>query len=1214
MSDDPRLTPAQQAAAVDRIGDNIALTSGAGCGKTFVLARRFTELLLAADGEDDPLSRFVALTFTEKAALEMRNRVRGILTNLAGGAKGADRNRLLDWLEELPEARISTIHSFCSSILRTYAIAAGIDPNFSVCADDQLTDQMISEAADEALLAAVEARRSDVAEMLTTLSFDALVKMVSRLIERRNAIDASEYLDAGETLRRWARQLDIQRAAAVRELCDDDAICHELDALAAVACSNPDDKLAIYRQEQLQLIGDMLRDPDAITLEMFGGLKSPGGGIGSAKAWGDKEVVKDTRQRIAALVSSIREEYEVYFRSLGELDGQAAQQLATLAQLAMDAEDIYARAKRGRGMLDFDDLLSHTNRLLADNDDIRRRITEQIDQLLIDECQDTNAFQVSLLTRLLFGAPLLPAPLPEGRLFVVGDAKQSIYRFRGAQVEVFNDLCRSLPRGAREDLDLSFRTHSAGLAFINELFGKLMGGEYEPIRAHRSETPPQPAVEIILAAGDDTHPVDSADAAVRAQAAVTADRIAEMLRRGEQIAWDKSSARWRVVQPGDIAILLGRMTRSTDFQRELARRGVPFYVVAGRGFFQQQEVFDILNALRVIDNPLDDVALFGVLRSAMFSLDDNALMLMAEELEPPYFPKLAGFELPKRLDPLARDGLKLATELLGKLHRRKDAVGADSLVDELLWETGYQAALAAQFQGKRMLGNVRMLQDMARSASGGGMVLADFITQMSERVLAEYRSAQAAVAGEAENVVRLMTVHKAKGLEFPVVFLPDLNARREGAKGPLLHRAGWGLTCGFKSDDDELPVSYQIARLAEDRDQRAEDIRRFYVAATRHQDHLVFVGADYRKKDKKTGEAGPFSASDSFLARMDDALDLRGLLDQGNGDLPYNGGKHHALLRRLTPSHGGADRKTSAGRAMLEVSSSPQDLSRRILESAAGGDAATLLGPLDASIGRAELAVTALSEFEQCEMMYRWRYELRIPPEAIRRNRSRSNGPAVRGGTRLDPATLGTIFHRCMELLDFSSSAGAEQQAGSLVARVLAAEELDDVADAEAIASDLRAMLISMHNGDLWRQIASSASIFRELDFSMDIAHGRLRGQIDLLFEDAGGWHIVDYKSDRTSTDDIPAHSLRYELQMLLYAVAAQRYLGSPPADATLYFLRSGQTHTFPIGADVLQSARRRAENLVRKLITARRSGRFAHVESKMCPHCPYAALCVSES
>ncbi|MCY2927372.1 MAG: hypothetical protein NT031_18435, partial [Planctomycetota bacterium] len=405
-----------------------------------------------------------------------------------------------------------------------------------------------------------------------------------------------------------------------------------------------------------------------------------------------------------------------------------------------------------------------------------------------------------------------------------------------------------------------------------------------------------------------------------------ADRIAAMLAAGEETVWDASASAWRAVRPGDVAVLFGRMTQSLPYERALQARGVPYHVVGGVGFFRQQEVHDLVNALRVIDNPTADLEFFGVLRSSLFGLDDNALASIARHTGRPCLRWLRSpaAALPGDLPDYQQRALRHACGLLGELHARKDAVGIDSLLEDLLADTGYEACMLAGPQGRRIVGNIRLLVDRARAAGEQGTALADFIAEVEELILAETRQEQAAVAGEEDDVVRVMTIHRAKGLEFPVVVLADLNASGRPSTGPLVARHGWPLTrkhAAASEGDEDTPeaLAYRVCRAREAQDAGAEDLRKYYVATTRHEDRLILVGADWRTK------GGEFHNSESFLAQLDGVLGIRQALEAGVGVLAY-GGRFQASLASVTPR-----RQGRAG--------GPEKPGARLLAQAADGEA-----------------------------------------------------------------------------------------------------------------------------------------------------------------------------------------------------------------------------------------------------------------------------------
>ncbi len=1215
MSELPELTGPQREAAIERAGDSIALTSGAGCGKTLVLARRFTELIMAAGGlrqtqssrageaDKNPFDNFVALTFTDKAAAEMVRRVRDVLMNIMAGSDSEDdRRKIADWIIELPAARISTIHSFCASLLRRYAIEAGVDPGFSVCADELLAGQMRTRSVEDAVLSAVEVGDANVLELMSRTEMSGILADVETLLKQRGTWRDEDYSDPEKTLGRWRKRQEQSRRDKLTGLAEDENLRDEMNRLAGYPCREPDDKLFVYRERTLDVISQILQQPDTVQYEDISSLRSPGN-IGGAKAWGGKDQRKAYRQKLKAFVEKFAE-LATYFRTMGDADADAAQCLAVLTKLAGLADELYAQQKRLAGMLDFDDLIDLTARLIRDNRHVRRSIGGNIDQMLIDECQDTDATQLRMLWGLLSDDKASDSLPKSSKICIIGDLKQSIYRFRGAQAEVFEQLCSRFG-GNRVLLDKSFRTHRAGAAFVNETFSRLMSG-YEPIVSSRTELPPVPGVEILLTqCADDTN----AEAAADAQAELVAQRIGEIIDGREKIVFDKQANKWRPAEPGDFAVLFARMTTSLRYEYALQRRDLPYYVVGGVGFFSRQEVYDVLNSLRVIDNTFDDIALFGLLRSAMLGLDDNVLLHIASAIGPPYFDKLTDEAVLNGLtEPQVRQ-LRFAHELLARLHREKDALGPAAIIEEVLEQTGYQAVLLSQFHGRRKLGNVLQLLDAARSAQATGKIsLADFIRRYDEYITDQSRHEQAAVADETDDVIRIMTVHKAKGLEFPIVIIPDLNVGSHKIRDRILFHPDWSVTCkppGIMDEDeqsdksgDEEPVSFSLAKEAEKQSAYEEDVRRFYVAATRHQDHLILVGSDRRNKD------GQFKDKGSCLAMLDDVFGIADAIDAEAEAIEYGSGFSIRLARVEPVRPAGGKRKISPVPQLIAAAANAEKVADALASTGknAGAEKLNLIGPLPDAVGGGTVAATALADFGYCPMLYRWRHELRVP----------STGKKTTSATqtRLDAATTGTFFHRCMELVDFGDIASV--QAEALAGRVAAEMEL--TVPAEPLGRELSDMLNRLAQTPLMKQLTEAQQRLAELSFVYRAGNTDITGQIDLLYQDAeGAWHVVDYKSDRIAPEQASEHAMRYELQMMVYLAAAGRAFETEIADATVYFLRAGVSHRFGATSETIAAAQQRLAHLTTKLVHCRRAGQFGRIsdtDKSLCKSCTYAKLC----
>jgi ATP-dependent exoDNAse (exonuclease V) beta subunit len=447
--------------------------------------------------------------------------------------------------------------------------------------------------------------------------------------------------------------------------------------------------------------------------------------------------------------------------------------------------------------------------------------------------------------------------------------------------------------------------------------------------------------------------------------------------------------------------------------------------------------------------------------------------------------------------------------------------------------------------------------------------------------------------------------------------MPDLNAGHEGPRGPLLISDAWGLACKLQTEgedndegdgeeedahteraDEQVSSAWRLARLEEKTASAAEDTRKFYVAATRHKDRLILVGADWRTK------TGTLRASRSFIAEMDRVLGISAALEAGADRISYGSPFSARLVRQIAcADEHEPGRQGKAAKVLASATAGDELVSAIAADGAAGGSAGELplIGPIPATTGNARLAVTALCDFAHCPMLYRWRHELRAPAPA------RESARPVDGQGGVGPAEMGTLFHRCMELLDFDRP----QAARSLVTRVAAEMDMDETLDADAATGDLEAMLDLFRRGDLFGRISSAKTVLRELAFVIRTSAGTLNGQIDLAFEDAGGaWRIVDYKSDRVTATELAGRAERYRLQMMVYALALADHLGAAPAGASLWFLRPGASHAFDVDADSLAAARREIDALAEALLGARRTGSFDGIDASQCDGCPYGPLC----
>jgi ATP-dependent helicase/nuclease subunit A len=825
---------AEQARALEVDGSSVALGAGAGCGKTLVLARRFVAEL---EGDNPrPLGRIVALTFTNKAARELRGRIR-LHCRLRLDA-GADPARWRGVLRQLDAARIGTFHSFCGKVLRAHALEAGIDPGFVVF-DEPIALSLRESALDTALRDRLENRDPDAIELAVAYGLTAVRDSLHDLLGNRVAGESRPWLGKSpeDLVKIWKTLFDeTVFPAMIRELVKD--VRATLSLLDAPDVTDP--KVRARASEIAEATAALEAIPAVESLETLKSLAY----IKSLprKLWPDEELyqaIKDQfdsiRKRCAELQDASRWDRHLAL--------EAASTGLRFVRLAEHARAAYDQAKQARAGLDNDDLLQLTRDLLANVPEVRDRLAGSIDRILVDEFQDSDPIQAEIL-ELLSGTEATT-----GKLFLVGDTKQSIYRFRGARPELFDAYREQFPSEGRLNLTENFRSSPAILAFVNALFGDTLTNAETALRAGgvAAEGSLDPAVLFLWPeVADEAGPARTTAGTARLG---EAERVARLLRERLDAGWrirDRGTGRLRPANAGDVAILFRSLADSAAYERALAAEGFDYLVVGGSGFFAQQEVLDLINLLTAVEDPLDGVALAGALRSPFFNLSDDALLRLAIEGRGSLSDGLdsaveTGLE---RIPPRDRDRVVRARSLLVAWREAKDRLPIAGLVERILDESGYEASLLGEFLGDRKRANARKLVRMARRFDEqGGFTLADFVARLRADLRAATKETQAATTDEGGEIIRLMSIHQAKGLEFPVVVLPDLDRKRPNDSRRLAFDPILGPVVGAveseASDDSEKPLGAIVHRHRESEAEDAEALRLLYVATTRARDRLI---------------------------------------------------------------------------------------------------------------------------------------------------------------------------------------------------------------------------------------------------------------------------------------------------------------------------------------------------------------------------------------
>jgi ATP-dependent helicase/nuclease subunit A len=860
------LSPEQRAPLLVKAA-SVALRSGAGCGKTTVLTARFLTALDDRKGSDEnersPLASIVALTFTEKAARELRGRIRGECRKRLANSR--DDSEVAFWCavqRGLAAAPIGTFHEFCADLLRRHAVRAGLDPRFTVL-DETIAASVLDESLGRSLRGWLANTDADLIETAVEFGLRSVREFLGTLVKERGAGDLLDWKHrtADELVALWRAAWEAGgREAVMAPLLRECGDC--TGWLLDQRFDHP--KLANFRVDLLERLAQVQPSSTDMWLgDLRESAKLPKGV--KTLDWPSPAV----NERAKKVLGSLRDAID-RFLDASQIDDEtstrAAAQGLRLARLATEARQAYEQDKAELGGLDFDDLLVKTRDLLRAEPSIVQAGAggREIAFVLVDEFQDTDPVQSEIL-RLLCGERLA-----RGGLFIVGDFKQSIYGFRGAAPALFNEYREAFPTAGRLDLKQNFRSSQSVLDFINALFDKTFSEDDPPLDPgpHAAPAHDGSAVDFVWAeepvSEEPDRPKPRVSASQRRE--VEAQWLARLIRSRLNAGWpvrDRSTHEVRNARPGDVAFLFRAMTDLAPYEQALAAEGLDFYVVGGKAFFAQQEVQDLVNVLSVVEDPLDQVALAGALRGPFFGLSDDGLFWLGTSGELSLADGLRDCENVPGLNTLDIHRAKRARTLLGTWRALKDRVPIAVLADRVLDESGFEPALLGERLGDRKRANARKLVRLARRFDArGGFTLGHFVTRLRADIRTPPREDQAVSSEEeGQRVVRLMSIHQAKGLEFPIVVVPDLNRGRDSGRssvalhptlGPLVRPGEVGPGLDALEDDEAAggsgrSLGWTIYQAFERLEEEAEALRLFYVAVTRARDALILsagCGAD----------------------------------------------------------------------------------------------------------------------------------------------------------------------------------------------------------------------------------------------------------------------------------------------------------------------------------------------------------------------------------
>ncbi|MBS1913263.1 MAG: UvrD-helicase domain-containing protein [Bacteroidetes bacterium] len=1161
---------------------HMSITANAGSGKTRVLVSRYCDLVERFGTTPEKIA---AITFTEKAAAELRGKIAGELERRLTSEEHRASWRVLKVARErFPSAIVSTIHGFCSRLLREYPIETGVAPNFGVTSGYERRRLL-----EEALMDTIEAALSEdgneefdlVYNLARKVGRENMESILRMMLDRREMIYFSRRhgvlaLDRDAAVRRWVDAVErtlrtrlhgARLESAVTDLATmmkPEAASEALQAFADLRAARTADEM-IARAILLRTL--ILTEKGTARKKLLA-LK------------GDDAAIADVPAEAAAAVfRSVTQ----FLETSGDpaLHAELHDDTTTLLAIYDKALARYNDRKERLNVLDFEDLQLHLATALQ-SPTFRTLVHERFDHIMIDEFQDTNELQYTL-ARQMFN------DLEHGRLCIVGDTKQSIYGFRNADVEVFSLAERQI--GAANDslgrsgtplhfrdelidpandeerrgaikLAASFRLLPSICAYVNAACslvlrrreGAQFGVDYEPLVSAR-RTEGRGAVELILApseAGSDTETAEAAGAGTAMElqdagpmedvacpeAEMIARRLLNLVRSAERVVWDTDGTgteQPRGARFSDIAILCRKRSQFAAIESAFRLYGIPFATHGGSGFYRTQEIFDMLNYLRALLNPRDDISLLGVLRSSFFGVSDAEIYRITRASG------RIGRDLWSRsLEHVAtgnvQPALARAVAMIEDDRAMAGRVPASLLLRRALERTGWRGAVIGAERGEQNLANVDKLLEMAREFELRGFTnLFDFVERIAEMV--EF----AEMEGEAplntgRDAVRLMTMHAAKGLEYPVVVLPSLHAPTRASTEPFFDKdLGFGWNWRFNHQEHRPAITALMGLRASERE-AAEEARLFYVAATRARDLLILSG-EYSENRPPSG---------TMLAW---AIAPLPMLPDGNGDVRLVA----SALSFLEADGEGVrtDEWEQSVRVHRTVPQPPPEEAVERDEMPFRAEAVRI-GEIPARAEGEIYSATQLMIYSQCPTKYYLKYRLGIPEEMGDAYRIEMTHHAESRDGVADTDD-GALFARAFRTAAMNIDRAMDPETGLLLREEPGAESsalARLVADALALEpmmpAEREAMRVRL-TGTLERLLASpearsvitapNGATAANYELTMPVGREYLMGVMDRVIRSSdGALSAVQYKTRRLKRNEVPTAAEAYLPQLRVYA------------------------------------------------------------------------------
>lgn len=1088
-ADDRREDDAARNAVATDLEATIFLEAGAGSGKTSCLVGRFVALV--EDGM--PADHIAAITFTEKAAGELVDRIRTELRKKAG-----DNAKCRDALLTLDSAAIGTLHSFAQRILTEHAIDAGLPPRFTV--NDEIASQV-----------AFETRWELFADRLLE---DPELEMPLRLLfasggKPKHLRDVAVAFDDNWDL--VVERVDHAPQSPIPDI-DTDAISAKLTEALALTdyCTDETDRLFIHLVEVVAdfAAGLKVAVDDDTRVRLLDDPKLKASNKGRAANWSQigigavRDRLADLESQCTAVRSSVLE--------------NVLQQLAnSLARFTAES----AIARQAAGELEFHDLLvlaRNTLRHQPNGPRIRRALAERYPRLLLDEFQDTDPIQIEIAVLIASddpdagGKPWQEITVEPGRLFFVGDPKQSIYRFRRADIEMFM-AARDELIGSPKHLSRNFRTGRPIIEWVNATFAKLIvregnsQPEYQALLPERAGPDVGPPVSFF---GFEHEQRTKADDLRRDEAADVALAIRRAIGEGWSVAERDSRTGdcWRPARWSDIAVLLPARTSLPLLERALDELDIPFRAETSSLVYGTREIRELMLVARAVDDPTDSLAVVSALRTTAFACGDDDLFTWKTRYD-------GKWDHQRRIPPDVPTDHPVAVGIawMCELHRERAWLAPSQVLDRILQGRRFFELSAAERRPRDLWRRLRFVLDQCRAwEEVGGGTLREYLRWVEGQSAEGTRVLETVLPESDDDAVRILTVHGAKGLEFPIVILSGLTTQMSSRPRGVEVRfpraaAGWAIKLGKRLSTSDFEESISNDEQMDGHERR----RLLYVGATRACDHLVISRHRRERGNPKSPTAAELLHHEGWHPALATALDLSGVPTQ----LPPPSTESNPLPELPTIHDWRTQRDAALTVASVPIATSATRLAR---EAKAKLDREAVGASAGADPGLAKGA-----------------RDIDLPPWQKGRYGS----------------AIGRAVHGVLQTVDLSTGAGLSAACSAQAAGegVLGKEQIIERLARSALDSEVV-------------KIAAQSPHWREVYVGVPWEEGVLEGYIDLLYESADGLIVVDYKTDAWKSEtELNAKVALYTVQLLAYADAVRTAVGREAAGVILLFLGPGE-------------------------------------------------------